>query len=104
GPHVHARGVVPEEERLARLFGPLHEIDRIFDQHVVEGGHVVLGVAHAFALSAIGRAPRVRSGSERSFVDNLLLANFAPARLLRGIVGVARPAMDEVARAYRITD
>ena len=78
---MHARGVVPKEEGLAAILGPLHEVDQILDQHLVEGGHVVFGVANSLALAAVGRASGVETGSERPLVDDLLLANRTPARL-----------------------
>ena len=85
-------GVVPEEERLAGVLGLLHEADRILDQILVEGGHVVFGVANPLALAAIRRASGV-GRRKRAFVDDLLLADFAPTRIDGRVVGVARPAM-----------
>ena len=45
GEDVHARGVVPDEERLAVLLGLIHEALAVLDQHLVEGLHVVFGGA-----------------------------------------------------------
>ena len=78
GEDVHARGVVPDEERLAVLLRLVHEVARLaFDQHVVEGLHVVLGLA---ALLPVLPARHVRERRQRAFVDDLLLADLAPAR------------------------
>ena len=76
----------------------------LLDQGLVEGGHVVFGVADTFAFAAIGRASGVRAGRERAFVDDLLLADLAPARLDGRVVGVARAAMNQVARADGVSN
>src|SRR6476620_6738612 len=95
---------MPEEERLAAVLVLLHELDRVLDQHIVEGGHVVFGIADTFAFSAVGGTSGIGSRRERSLVDDLLLADGAPARLDGCIVGIACPAMDEVPRSDRVTD
>ena len=84
---MHARGVVPEEERLAAILGLLHEVDRILDQLLVDGGHVVFGGPDSLAFSAIGRAASVWARRERSFIDDLLLSDLAPTRIDGGVVG-----------------
>ena len=89
---------------MPEVFGLLHEVDGLADQHLVEGGHVVFGVAHAFAGTAIGRASGVWPRRERAFVRELLLADLAPARLLGRIVGVAGEAMHQITRADRVTN
>ena len=86
------------------VLGLLHEVDRLLDQHLVEGGHVVFGIADSLAVATIGRASGVGSWRQRPLIDDLLLADLAPARLDGGIVGVARPAMHEVARTDRVPD
>ena len=63
-----------------------------------------LASPNTFAFSAIGGTSGIGSWRQRSFVHDLLLADGAPARLDRRIVGVACPAMDEVPRADRVTD
>ncbi len=42
---VHARGVMPDEERFAVLLGLIHEGIALLDEHFVERLHVVLGLA-----------------------------------------------------------
>ncbi|MET3930376.1 hypothetical protein ABIE51_002263 [Lysobacter sp. OAE881] len=75
---MHVRGVEPHEERLAGLVLALDEIAGGLDELVVAGFH------------ALAR--------QRSSVLDLLPADLAPARVGRGIVLVARPAMDDTAR------
>src|SRR5260370_42224738 len=41
-PDVHARSIVPDEERLAVPLGPIHEVTGRLDQYLVEGRLVVL--------------------------------------------------------------
>ena len=96
-PHVHAGGVVPNEERLAVLLGFIHEVARAFNKHFVESGHIVLGllrnVVHVRHVGHVGER------RQRAFVDNLLLANLAPPRLHGWIIRIAGVAMDQIARA-----
>src|SRR6185437_16770619 len=78
GEDVHARRVVPQEERFARLFRLIHETLRMPDKHFVEGFHVVLSVSALLPMLMI-RA-HILERLEWPFVDNSLLADFAPAR------------------------
>ena len=55
-------------------------------------------------VQIIGCAPGVRPRRQRSFVDDLLLADCAPARLDCRIVGIGCPAMNEIARSNCVTD
>ena len=78
---MHARGVVPKEEGLPRFLGLLHEVDRLVDEHLVKGGHVVFGARSPFTTAAVRRASGVRSWRQRSLIDDLLLADRTPAGL-----------------------
>ena len=78
GDNMHARGVEPDEERLAVFFGFVHEIDGEVTDLVIHGLHA-LGIKHAGIL-------------------NLLLADLAPARHLGRVVRIGRPGMNHVAR------
>jgi hypothetical protein len=84
GEHVHPGRVEPHEERLVFLLGLLHEVDRMFEDHVVDRLHV--------QLDALGRM-----GRERTLVDDLLLAYLAPAGVDRRVVLVGRPTVEDVA-------
>ena len=79
--HVHARRVEPKEKRLAVGLRLIEELEGIVANLVVDGFHPL--------------------GIERAGILNLLLADLAPARHLRRVVGVGRPAVDHVARPYR---
>ena len=92
-------GVVPDEERLAVLLGLVHEALAVLDQHLVEGLHVVLGLAAFLPILPPGH---VRERGERPLVLDPLLADLAPARHLGGVVLVGGPGMDEVARAVLV--
>jgi hypothetical protein len=96
GEDVHARGVVPDEERLAGLLSLVHERLAVVDQHRVERLHVVFGVA-AF-LPALMIRRHVWKRLERAFVDDALLADPAPPRHLGRIVDLGRVGMHEIAR------
>ena len=80
-PDVHARGVVPDEERLAVLLGLVHEVARSLDQHLVEGRHVVLRLQERQVVH-VRHVRHVRERRQRAFVDDPLLADLAPARHL----------------------
>ena len=94
---MHARGVVPDEERLVGLLGAIHEALGLLDQHFVEGLHVVFGVAALLPHLVI--RGHILERLERAFVDDALLADLAPARHHRRIVGIGRVGMHQVARA-----
>ena len=79
---VHARRVEPEEERLVVRLRLVDELEGIVEDLVVDRLHPL--------------------GIERAGVLDLLLADLAPARLHRRVVGVGRPAVDHVARADRV--
>ena len=93
---MHARRVVPEEERLALALGLVHEALGVLDQHLVEGRHVVFGALQT--LLHVRHVGHVRVGRQRAFVDDPLLADLAPARHHRLVVVVGRPAVHQVAR------
>ena len=97
GEDVHARGVVPDEERLAGRLGLIHEPLRVLNQNFVEGLHVVFGVA-ALLPHLVIRA-HVLERLQRTFVDDALLADLAPARHHGRIVSIGRLGMNQVARA-----
>ncbi len=88
--HVHARGVVPDEERLAVTLRLVHEIVGVLDQYVVEGLHVVLGFA---TFLPVLHVLHVRKWRQRTLIHDLLLSDFAPARHSGVVVRVRRPAM-----------
>ena len=69
----------------------------LFDQHFVERLHVVFGVA-ALLPHLVIRA-HILERLQRTFVDDALLSDLAPARLHRRIVDVGRIGMHQVARA-----
>ena len=56
-------------------------------------------LASAGLFCHLASVRRVRARRKRAFVDDLLLTDFAPARLLGGVVGVGRPAMHEITRS-----
>jgi hypothetical protein len=60
---MRARGVVPDEERLAVSLGLLHERDGTVDD-LVKRPHVVFGAARCLPGAAIDRASRVGAGRE----------------------------------------
>ena len=76
---VHARGVEPAEERLARGLLPLHEVDGRGGRFVVDRLHPLLG--------------------QRAGVLDRLLADLAEARIDRGIVRRRGLALQHAARA-----
>ena len=82
--HVLARGVVPQEERLAVLGAAIEEIQRIGEDFVVERLHP-LGGQRAFVLRrAVGRA-----GNDAARIE--LLAELGigrPVRVFEVLVGV----------------
>ena len=96
-PDVHARRVVPDEERLAVRLGLVHEVGGSLDQHFVEGAHVVFGLRRD--VVHVRHVGHVRVGRQRALIDDPLLADLAPTRLLGRVVRVGRPAVDQVARA-----
>ena len=89
---------------LLSAFRFLHEVSRVLDQHLVKRGHVVFGAAGAFPAAAIDRASRTRSGRERAFINNPLLADLAPARLNGLVVLIRRVAVDQIAREELVSD
>ena len=54
GPHVHARGVEPDEERFARLVRLLHELDRGVGELLVDHFHALAGEGARVLNLAIG--------------------------------------------------
>src|SRR5215471_10733048 len=74
---MHARGVEPDEERLAILVGLVHDLERAVEELLVHGLHT-LGVEGASVLDP-------------------LLAGLAPLRILRGVVGGGGPAVKDSA-------
>ncbi len=78
-PPVHVGRVDPAEERLAGRVLPLHEVAGSRDEIVVAGFHALAG--------------------QRTRILDLLLADPAPARLLRRVVHVGRPAVQHAARS-----
>ncbi len=84
--HVHTRGVEPDEERLARCFRLVDKFERLVADHLVDRFHVVFDAGH-------------RMRRQRPFVDDLLLADLAPAGLHGRIVLIARHTVQQVARA-----
>lgn len=81
-------GVVPEEERLVGLHRAVHEVARTSHQ-------IRLDVLHAH----LGGGIHARMRRQRARVRDLLLADAAPARILRRIIRVAGNAADDVARS-----
>ena len=98
---MHARGVVPDEERLAVALGLVHEVAGRLDQHLVEGRHVVLRLQERQVVH-VRHVRHVGERRQRAFIDDPLLADFAPARHLGRIVGVGRIAVDQAARAVLV--
>ncbi len=80
--NVHARGVEPEEERLAVLARLVDELEGVVEDLVVHGLHPL--------------------GTKLAGVLDLLLADLTPARLHGRVIDIGRPRMDHVARAYRL--
>ena len=78
---MHARGVEPDEERLAVRLGLVDEGHRLGEDLVIDGFH---------SLRA-----------QLSRVLDLLLPDLAPARHHGGVVHVRGPGMDHVPRAHR---
>ena len=95
-PDVHARRVVPEEERLAVALGLGHEALGVVDQHLIEGGHVVLGRLEP--LRHVGDVGHIGIRRQRPFVDDALLTDLAPTRHHRLVVVVGGPAVHQIAR------
>ena len=95
--HVHARGVVPDEEWLAGRFGTIHEALALLDQYFVKRFHVVFGVAAFLPILVIRR--HILERLQRTFIDDALFADLAPARHHGCIVGIGRVRMHQVARA-----
>ena len=79
GAQVHARRVVPDEERLARRVLALHEVDRRRRGLVVDGLHALLG--------------------QRAGVLDGLLADLAEAGIDGRVVDVGRLGLQHAARA-----
>ena len=96
-PDVHARRVVPDEERLAVLLGLVHEVARSLDQHLVEGRHVVLGLRRDVVhVRHVGHVGKGASGPS----STIFCLPILPQRGCTGrVVRVGRPAVDQVARA-----
>ena len=78
GDDVHAGRVEPDEERLAVLVGLVDEVEGKVADLVIHGFHAL--------------------GIERAGILDLLLADLAPARHVRRVILVGRPAMNHVAR------
>ena len=100
-PDVHPRRVVPDEEWLAVLLGLVHELAGRLDEHFVEGRHVVLRLEERHVVH-VGHVGHVRERRQRAFIDDFLLADLAPARHYRLVVGIGRIAMDQAARAVLV--
>ena len=69
----------------------------LLDENLVEGLHVVFGVAALLPHLVIGA--HVLERLQRPFIDDALLADLAPARHHRRIVGVGGVGMHQIARA-----
>ncbi len=82
--HVHAGRVVPDEERLARLDGAFHEIQRAGEELLVHGLH------------ALAR--------DRTGVLDRLLADPAEARVNRRIIDIRGFAAQRTARAEALLE
>ena len=93
---MHARGVVPQEERLPIALQLIHEALAVVDQHGVEALHVVFRRPAGLPVLPV---LHVREGRQRTFVFYALTADAAPARHLRRVVSVGGPGMHEIARA-----
>src|SRR6516225_353185 len=76
---MHASGVQPQEKWLTIGPGLVYELERIIEDLVVHSFHSIR--------------------TQRTRVFNLLLANFAPARLFCTVILICRPAVDHVAWA-----
>src|SRR5215510_2015880 len=100
-PDVHARGVVPDEERLAVALSLVHEVAVRLDQHLVEGRHVVLCLEERQVVH-VRHVRHVRERWQRTFIDDPLLADFAPARHLGRIIRLGRVAVHQAARAVLV--
>src|SRR5215471_15119077 len=79
--NVHTGWVQPQEEWLTVLPGGVQELERV-------GEDLVVHRFHAFWAELAG-------------IFDSLLPYLAPAWLHRGVVRAGRPAMNDVARAYR---
>lgn len=90
---VTACGVVPEEERLVGLHRAVHEVAGTPHQ-------VRLDVLHAH----LGGGIHARVRRQRTRVRDLLLADGAPARILRRIIDIGSDAADDVARAEPLAE
>src|SRR5689334_5477114 len=74
---MHAGWIKPDEERFAFSFCLVDEGQGVFENFIVDGFHAL--------------------GVKRASVFDALLADFAPARLVRRIVGIRRPGVNHVA-------
>jgi hypothetical protein len=85
---MHARRVIPEEKRLARLDRTIHEVERATEDFVVRILHAELGVwVH------------VRVWRQWTSVRNDLFANPAPSWILSWIIYFAGFAIYDISRA-----
>ena len=99
---MHARRVVPDEERLAVLLGLVHEALGVLDQHLVEGLHVVLGLAAFLPVLAVGH---VRERGATGPSSTIFCLPTLPQRgMLGGVVLVGRPAVHQVARPVGVEE
>src|SRR5580698_10505238 len=83
---MHTGWVEPDEERLSVRLGFVDELLGLGQNVLVNGLHVVLDALHWM-------------GRERAIVLDFLLTDFAPARFDRGVIGIRRPTMDQIARS-----
>src|SRR5579883_426661 len=87
--HMHARRVEIEEERLSIFSCSVDEVESLVADDFVDGLHVVFDSGHGI-------------GRQGTFVDNSLLAYFAPAWIHRGVVLFTCKTMQKIARAYSV--
>ena len=89
----HARGVVPEEERRVRRHRAVDEVERAPNELCVDVLHV-----------GLGRRVHVRVRRQRTAIDDRLLADPAPARMLGRVVDVGRLGVQDIARAEALME
>ena len=86
---MDARRIHPDEEGLAVFLGLVDELQGVIEDVLVDCLHVVFDAGH-------------RMRRQRALVDDLLLADLAPARLDGRIVRVGRESVQHIARADHV--